>query len=79
MIHCLRGKLIAKFPTFVIVEVGGLGYRIDCPLSNYDVLPPEGDTVSFYTHLHLRDDGISLYGFLKEEERDNRPEDLVLL
>lgn len=70
MIHYLKGKLVAKSPTFVIVEVGGLGYRVNFPLSTYAALPPEGTTVSLYTHLHLKDDGISLYGFLKEEERD---------
>ncbi len=70
MIHYLKGKLVAKSPTFVIVEVGGLGYRVNFPLSSYQALPPEGSTVSLYTHLHLRDDGISLYGFLKEEEKD---------
>jgi len=70
MIHYLKGKLVAKSPTFVIVEVGGLGYRVNFPLSTYQALPPEGSTVSLYTHLHLRDDGISLYGFLKEEEKD---------
>ncbi len=61
---------MAKSPTFVIVEVGGLGCRVNFPLSSYQALPPEGSTVSLYTHLHLRDDGISLYGFLKEEEKD---------
>ena len=70
MIHYLKGKLVAKSPTFVIVEVGGLGCRVNFPLSSYQALPPEGSTVSLYTHLHLRDDGISLYGFLKEEEKD---------
>ena len=70
MIHYLKGKLVARSPTFVIVEVGGLGYRVNFPLSTYQALPPEGSTVSLYTHLHLRDDGISLYGFLKEEEKD---------
>ncbi len=70
MIHYLKGKLVATSPTFVIVEVGGLGYRVNFPLSTYQALPPEGSTVTLYTHLHLRDDGISLYGFLKEEEKD---------
>ncbi len=70
MIHYLKGKLVATSPTFVIVEVGGLGYRVNFPLSTYQALPPEGSTVSLYTQLYLKDDGISLYGFLKEEERD---------
>jgi Holliday junction DNA helicase RuvA len=70
MIHYLKGKLVARSPTFVVVEVGGLGYRVNFPLSTYQALPPEGSTVSLYTHLYLKDDGISLYGFLKEEERD---------
>lgn len=70
MIHYLKGKLVAKSPTFVIVEVGGLGYRVNSPLSTYAALPPEGSAVNLYTHLHLKDDGISLYGFLREEERD---------
>lgn len=70
MIHHLKGKLVTKSPTFVIIEVAGLGYRVNSPLSTYTALPPEGSSVSLYTHLHLKDDGISLYGFLREEERD---------
>lgn len=70
MIDYLKGKLVARSPTFVIVEVGGLGYRVNFPFSTYQALPLEGSTVSLYTHLQLKDDGISLYGFLKEEERD---------
>ena len=68
MIHYLKGKLVAKSPTFVIVEVGGLGYRVNFPLSSYQALPPEGSTVSLYTHLHLREDNATVYGFVSTEE-----------
>ena len=70
MIDYLRGKLVTKSPAFVVIEVGGLGYRVNFSPSNYEYLPSEGDTLSLWTYLHLRDDGVSLYGFLQEKERD---------
>ena len=70
MINYLRGVLQYKSPTFIIVETGGIGYRINLPLSSYELLPPEGNEIMINTYLHWREDNVALYGFLSEEERD---------
>lgn len=70
MINYLRGTLRYKSPTFIIVEAGGLGYKINLPLPSYDLLPAEGQEIKIDTYLHWREDGPSLYGFLSQEERD---------
>lgn len=70
MINYLRGVLQYKFPTFIIVETGGIGYRINLSLSSYELLPPEGNEIMINTYLHWREDNVTLYGFLSEEERD---------
>ena len=70
MIEHVRGVLHYKSPAFVIVETGGIGYKISLPLSNYELLPREGDEIKINTYLHCREDGLSLYGFLNQEERD---------
>ena len=70
MIEHVRGILQYKSPAFIIVETGGIGYKVNLPLSNYDLLPAEGDEIKINTYLHYREDGLSLYGFLSQEERD---------
>jgi len=70
VINYLRGTLQYKSPTFIIVEAGGLGYKVNLPLSSYDLLPAEGEKIKINTYLHWREDGPSLYGFLTQEERD---------
>lgn len=70
MIEHVRGILQYKSPAFIIVETGGIGYRVNLPLSNYDLLPAEGDEIKINTYLHYREDKLSLYGFLSQEERD---------
>ncbi len=70
MIHYLKGTLEYKSPAFIIVDVQGVGYEINTPLSNFDNLPSEGKEIKINTYLHLRENGLTLYGFLTEEERD---------
>jgi len=70
MISYLKGTLQYKSPSYVLVEVGGIGCKINLSLSSYEALPPEGEEIKIYTYLHLREDKIALYGFLSEEERD---------
>lgn len=70
MIDHVRGVLQYKSPAFVIVETGGIGYRINISFSNYGLLPAKGDEIKINTYLHCREDGLSLYGFLNQEERD---------
>ena len=70
MIEHLRGVLQYKSPAFIVIETGGIGYKISLPLSSYGLLPREGDEIKINTYLHCREDGLSLYGFLNQEERD---------
>ncbi|MFQ5848006.1 MAG: Holliday junction branch migration protein RuvA [Candidatus Methylomirabilales bacterium] len=69
MIGQLRGRLIKRDSTQVIVDVSGVGYRVFIPLSSFYRLPEEGTETLLYTATHLRDDALHLYGFLTERER----------
>jgi len=69
MIARLSGKLAAKSPTEIIIDVGGVGYALSIPLSTFERLPEAGSTVSVFTHLHVREDVLQLFGFSTEEER----------
>ncbi len=69
MIEFLDGELVAKLPEAATVRVGGVGFIVHIPLSTYDALPLEGRRVHLLTHLHLREDGVSLYGFATALER----------
>ncbi|MBW3661433.1 MAG: Holliday junction branch migration protein RuvA, partial [Gemmatimonadetes bacterium] len=69
MIGSLRGRLADKGIDEVLLEVGGVGYRLAIPLSTYEALPREGEEVALLTHLHVREDELALYGFATERER----------
>ena len=69
MIGRLAGTLLQKNPPQVLVDVHGLGYEIDVPMSTFYNLPGLGETVVLLTHLAVREDGHFLYGFGTEEER----------
>ena len=67
----LRGTIIEAFPNRLIVDCHGVGYEAIIPISTYDRLhPTEGAPVDLRTHLHIRDNAQTLYGFATEEERD---------
>ena len=68
MISYLKGTLVDKQPIVATVEVGGLGLRVNIPLSTYEKLPDKGSSVMLYTHFHVREDEMSLYGFINTEE-----------
>jgi holliday junction DNA helicase RuvA len=70
MIARLRGTLAAKSPTEIIVDVGGVAFALSVPVSTFERLDGIGSTVSVYTHLHVREDALQLYGFFTEEERE---------
>jgi holliday junction DNA helicase RuvA len=59
----LRGQLAYKGFDLVIVDVGGVGYRVEIPLSTLGRLPGIGQTVTLYTHTYVREDALKLYGF----------------
>jgi Holliday junction DNA helicase RuvA len=69
MIGSLRGKLLYKHPDGILVEVGGIGYLINVPLSTLAILPEEGKEIFLRTHTHVREDALQLYGFTSEEEK----------
>jgi holliday junction DNA helicase RuvA len=69
MIGSLRGRIASKTPPQLTVEVGGLGYELEAPLSTFFHLPPVGEEVRLLTHLVVREDAHVLYAFGTEDER----------
>jgi Holliday junction DNA helicase RuvA len=69
MIGRLTGTLAAKHPPSVLVDVGGVGYEVDVPMSTFYNLPTVGERVTLLTHLAVREDAHQLYGFASATER----------
>ncbi|NCT67504.1 MAG: Holliday junction branch migration protein RuvA [Rhodanobacteraceae bacterium] len=69
MIGRLRGTLVAKQPPWLLVDVGGVGYELEAPMSTFFDLPELGREVHLCTHYAAKDDTVVLYGFLREAER----------
>ncbi|MGK2945157.1 MAG: Holliday junction branch migration protein RuvA [Desulfuromonadales bacterium] len=69
MIALVRGTMAYKSTDHVIIDVGGVGYRLSIPLSTFYSLPETGE-VSLFTHTHVREDALLLYGFLTLEEKN---------
>jgi Holliday junction DNA helicase RuvA len=65
----LTGKLAAKQPPHVLVDIAGVGYEVDVPMSTFYGLPGTGETITLFTHLIVREDAHTLYGFATLEER----------
>ena len=70
VISYVKGSLEERFEDSVVVEAGGIGYRIFVPTSVLESLPKNGDTVKIYTYFSVREDAMTLYGFLSQEEYD---------
>ncbi len=70
MIAHIRGILLSKTPELATVDVGGLGYELSIPVSNYYNLPETGVEVEFFVSTFIRDDAIKLYGFLTSVEKE---------
>lgn len=70
MISFIRGLLIEKQPTFAVLESGGIGYEIFIPVSTYQMLGDIGHEAKVHTHLHVREDAMSLFGFYTVEEKE---------
>lgn len=68
MITHLRGKLVERNPTELVVECGGVGYLLHISLHTFSLLPTE-EAISIYTHLQVKEDSHSLYGFMEVSER----------
>lgn len=69
MIGRLTGVLAEKNPPQVVLDVHGVGYEVDVPMSTFYNLPASGDKVTLLTHFAVREDGHFLYGFLTQDER----------
>lgn len=69
MIASLKGIIQSKRPEGIIVDVGGIGYRVAVPLCSLADIPDAGEQVFLHTYTHVREDALQLFGFLSEEER----------
>jgi Holliday junction DNA helicase RuvA len=72
MIEFIKGKIVNKKPTSVIIESGGIGFFINITLSAYEKLPPLDSEAKIVTHFHVKENpmGVVLYGFVDEGERE---------
>lgn len=68
MLAYIKGTIDMKFDNYIVVDVGGLGYKIFMSESSIEKVGNVGDTVKVHTHYHVREDDISIYGFITNEE-----------
>ena len=69
MITHLQGKLVEKSPTQVIIDCGGVGYHVNISLHTYSLLP-SSDFIKLFTHLQIKEDSHTLFGFVEKSERE---------
>ena len=69
MIGFLRGKLVHKAPPFLVLDVQGVGYEVEAPMTTFYNLSPMGEEIILHTHLVVREDAHSLFGFSTESDR----------
>jgi len=70
MIASLEGRLRERTPQRAVVDVGGVGYLVEIPLSTYYALPAAGQSVRLHTYLHVQQDALRLFGFATVPERE---------
>jgi len=69
VIGLLRGRILSRQPPSLLLEVNGVGYELEAPMSTFYDLPTGNDPVTLYTHLMVRDDAHTLFGFVRERDR----------
>jgi Holliday junction DNA helicase RuvA len=69
MIAHLQGKLVEKTPTDVVIDCGGVGYHVNISLHTYSLLP-DSENIRLYTHLQIKEDAHTLFGFVEKSERE---------
>jgi len=69
MIGFLRGKLVSKTPPLLTLDVNGVGYEVNAPMTTFYNLPAVGETIQLQTHLSIREDAHVLFGFSTEADR----------
>ena len=67
MITQISGRLIEKTPTYVVIECNGIGYKINVSLQTYSLV--DGESCKLFTHLSVKEDSHTLYGFYNQDER----------
>jgi len=70
MIAYLTGKVVRKAAACALLEVGGVGYKLAMSTGSLSALPAQGDEVTVWTYLYVREDELSLFGFESEEEKE---------
>jgi holliday junction DNA helicase RuvA len=70
MVASVRGQVLVRRPDHVVVEAAGVGYRLAVSAMTMKSVPRVGDEVTLHSHLVMRDDGMYLYGFASEDERE---------
>ena len=70
MIASVRGEVMVRRPDYVVLEAGGVGYRLAVSAETLKAVPSRGKQATLHAHLVAREDSLSLYGFASEEERD---------
>ncbi len=70
MFEYIKGTISEKKTTYVVLDVGGVGYHITIPISTYDMLGDVGTTARLYVHFHVRENEQRLFGFASKEERE---------
>jgi len=69
MIHHLKGQLVEKNPTYVVISCNGVGYMVNISLHTFSLLS-DSENITLYTHLHIKEDSHTLYGFFQKSERE---------
>ena len=69
MLEYVRGRVEERGPDWVVLDLRGLGLRVQAPLSTIEALPPAGSEARLWTYLHVREDVRAIYGFATQEER----------
>lgn len=70
MISFIKGILTLKTPTWIEVDVNGMGFGLGIPLSTFDRLPEKGEKIHLLTYLQVKEDGFNLFGFLTAAEKE---------
>jgi len=70
MIHHLKGRLIEKNPTYVVIECNGVGYFLHISLHTFALLKNASEAISVFTHLQVKEDSHTLFGFMEKSERE---------
>ena len=70
MIGHLKGQIISKNPPEILMEVGGIGYELLCPMSTFYELGNPNDEILLFTHLSIKEDAHTLFGFISKDEKN---------